>query len=165
MTPAMLILSVALSAGASADRLLIGLSAARPAEDVLESAEHAFAQGVNHRDDADTARGWFRAAASGYDELWHRGHHTPALALNRARARRLAGDLPGAIAALHAGLAVARYDRPLQVELEDARSAVAYPHDGELAAQCRPRPAGGIASRMSPAEAYLAAGLFWVLAC
>ena len=134
-------------------------------EDMLGRTEGAFARGTQHRDDADTAREWFAAAARGYDELWRRGHHNPALALNRARAHRLAGNLPTALAALYDGLAVTRYDRPLQVALEDARSAVAYPHDGELAAQCRPKPAGGISSRMAPAEAFLAAGLFWLLAC
>lgn len=133
-------------------------------EDILSRTESAFALGTQHRDDADAAREWFRAAARGYDELWRRGRHNPALALARARAHRLGGDLPAGLAALHEGLAVARYDRPLRVELEDARSAVAYPHDGDLAAQCRPTPPGGIGTRMSPAEAYLAAGLLWLLA-
>jgi hypothetical protein len=134
-------------------------------EDILSRTESAFALGTQHRDDADAARPWFAAAARGYDELWRRGHHSPDLALNRARARRLAGDLPGCLAALHEGLALARSSRPLQVELEDARSAVAYPHDGDLAAECRPRPPGGVGTRMSPGEAYLAAGLFWLVAC
>jgi hypothetical protein len=30
---------------------------------------------------------------------------------------------------------------------------------------CRPKPAGGIGSRMSPLEAYLAAGLLWLVTC
>ena len=33
------------------------------------------------------------------------------------------------------------------------------------AAECRPKPYSGIGTRMSPAEAYLAAGLLWLLAC
>jgi hypothetical protein len=135
-----------------------------PADDVLARAERAFDEGVRHRHDAAAARAWFRAAAIGYDELWRRGHRNPALALDRARAHRLAGDLPGAVVALHDGLAAARYDRPLQAALEDARSAVAYPHDGELAAQCRPRPRVTVGARMSPAEAFIAAGLLWLLA-
>ena len=143
--------------------LLIGLSLAVPPERVLTDADRAFADGVALRADAAAARKRFAAAAAGYDELWRLGSHNPALALNRARARRLAGDLPGAIVAFHDGLAVARYDRPLQAGLEEARSAVAYPLDGELAAQCRPRPRGTVGTRMSPADAYLAAGLLWLL--
>ena len=145
--------------------LLVGLSLAPSDPELLRAAERAFAEGASHRADGTAARGWFREAAQGYDGLWHRGHRTPALALNRARARRLAGDLPGCIAALHDGLAAARYDRTLRVELEDARGEVAYPFDGELAAQCRPTPRTTVGTRMSPAEAYLAAGLLWVLLC
>src|SRR5437867_1846512 len=52
-------------------------------ENLLGRTESAFARGIEHRGDADLARDWFRAAAAGYDELWRRGHHTPALALNR----------------------------------------------------------------------------------
>lgn len=136
-----------------------------PDGEVLAKAEHDFAEGTGHRNDGDTARDWFRASARGYDLLWRRGHQNPGLAVNRSRARRLAGDLPGAIEALHDGLAVAPYDRPLQVELEDARSAVAYPLDGELAARCRPKPLRTIGSRMSSAEAYAVAGVLWLLVC
>jgi hypothetical protein len=158
MTAALLALVPALGSGPPAaplDRV--------PAEDVLARAERAFNEGTRHRHDATAAQAWFRDAAIGYDELWRRGHRNPALALNRARAHRLAGDLPGAVAALHDGLAVARYDRALQTALEDARSAVAYPHDGELAAQCRPRPRVTVGTRMSPTEAFAAAGLLWLL--
>lgn len=145
---------------------LIGLSLAPgPPEAVLARAESCFAEGVKARSDAAEARRWFRAAAAGYDDLWRSGHRNPALALNRAKARRLAGDLPGAVVALHEGLAVARHDRPLQVELEDARAAVVYPLDGELAAQCRPRPAATIGTRMSVPDAFFAAGLLWLVVC
>ena len=133
--------------------------------DALAQSERAFAEGETHRGDSLAARQWFRDAARGYDDLWRRGCRNPALARNRARAHRLAGDLPGAIAALHDGLAVARFDRSLQVELEDARAAVSYPLDGELAALCRPRPVATVGTRMAPAEAYFAAGLLWLLAC
>lgn len=147
---------------------LFGLLGLRPppSDDVLQAAaERAFTQGVDSRSDGVAARADFARAASAYDELWQRGYHNPELAVNRARSRRLAGDLPGTIAVLHEGLAAARYSRPLQVELEDARAAVAYPLDGELAAQCRPQPAGTIGTRMSPAEAYLAAGVLWLGVC
>jgi hypothetical protein len=158
MTLAAVVLAAALAPGST-------LPPDSPDADVLARAEADFAEGTTHRNDADAARPRFRSAARGYDELWRRGRHAPALALTRARAHRLAGDLPASIAAFHDGLAVAPYDRPLQVGLEDARSAVTYPLVGDLVAECRPKPAGGISSRMSPAEAYLAAGLLWLLAC
>jgi hypothetical protein len=153
--------------------LLLTATAGTPAEverthtffDVLMDTSKAFAEGVELRGDAVRARPKFARAARGYDELWARGYRNPVLALNRARAHRLAGDLSGAIVAFHDGLAVARYDRPLRTGLEEARAAVAYPHEGDLAAQCRPRPRGTIGTRMSPAEAYAAAGLVWLLAC
>jgi hypothetical protein len=153
--------------------LLLTATAGTPAEaqkydvffNVLMDANKAFAEGVELRADAARARPKFARAARGYDEVWDCGYHNPALALNRARARRLAGDLPGAIAAFHDGLAVARYDRSLQVALEEARAAVAYPVEGELAAQCRPRSRWSVGKRVSPAEAYLAAGLLWLLVC
>lgn len=144
---------------------LVGLSNRPAPAGTLDWAERAFTAGVKARDDADTARAWFRESARAFDELWDNGHHAPALARNRARAHRLAGDLPRSIAAYHDGLAVARSDRTLQVELDDARAAVAYPLDGELAAECRPRPVRTVGTRMSPAEAYLAAGLLWVVVC
>ena len=163
MTSAFLIFSLVLSPSSS-DLALIGLSNRKADETILEESEQAFAAGVAARNDAAVARRHFLEAARGYDELLVRGCRNPALASNRSRAHRLAGDLPRAIAAIHDGLAVARYDRPLQVELEDARSAVAYSHD-DLAALCRPRPTGGIGTRMSPLEALLAAGLLWLFAC
>lgn len=146
--------------------LLLTPGAASAADDYpLSEAEAAFAQGVELRSDAAQARTWFALAAADYDELWRRGHRTPELALNRARARRLAGDLPGAIVAYHEGLAAARFSYPLQSGLEEARAAVAYPHDGELASECRPRTAVTISSRMSPLEAYWVSGAFWVTTC
>ncbi|WP_439625248.1 hypothetical protein [Gemmata sp.] len=125
----------------------------------------AFADGVGLRDDSVKARPAFARAAAGYDDLWHRGHRSPDLALNRAASHRLAGNLPSAVVALNEGLAVAPWNRSVQVALEDARAAVAYPAAGDLASQCRPAPALGVATRMSQAEAWLVAGLLWVLAC
>ena len=131
-----------------------------PAMFAAHRAEAAFAAGVEARGDADAARTHFRSAAAEYDFVWNAGFHNPAVGLNRARARRLAGDLPGAIAALHEALALARYDRTLQVDLDDARAAVAYPLAGELAGQCRPDPVRTVGARMSAAEAFLLAGVF-----
>lgn len=133
--------------------------------DTLAEAEAAFAEGVALRGDSEKARPAFARAAARYDMLWNRGHRTPELALNRARAHRLAGSLPRAVAALHDGLAVARFSRPLQAELAEARAAVQYPLDGELAAQCQPPPVRGVSTRVSPADAWVLAGGLWLLAC
>jgi hypothetical protein len=134
-------------------------------DDLASFAAQEYERGLAFREDGAKARPRFREAARMYDELWHRGLRDPYLALNRANARRLAGDLPGAIVALDEGLAAARWSRPLQVALEDARSAVAYPVHSDLAALCRPAPAATVGTRMSPFEARLLAGLFWLFAC
>jgi hypothetical protein len=140
-------------------------SAGLPDEALLLLAEHSFAQGTSLRNDSSQARPAFARAAIGYDELWRRGYHDPALAINRAHAHELAGDLPRAIAALHEGLDAARWSRPLQAALESARAAVAYPLTGDLASQCRVAAAATISSRMSPREAWIVAGLLWLLMC
>jgi hypothetical protein len=163
MTHAGMILLLALSP-ATGPVATPGPSDEVEAPEVLTQAEHAFTEGANHRNDADAARPWFREAARGYDQLWHRGFRNPALALNRARAHRLAGNLPASIAAFHDGLAITRYDRPLQAGLEDARAAVLYPLDGDLATRCRQKAATTIGTRMSPVEAYIVAGVGWILA-
>jgi hypothetical protein len=134
-------------------------------DQLVRMAEHEFEWGMKFTHDGAKARPRFREAARMYDELWHRGLHDPSLALNRASARRLAGDLPGAIVALNEGLGAARWSRPLQVALEDARSAVAYPVHGDLAVQCRPVPTATIGTRMSPFEARLVAAVCWLLVC
>jgi hypothetical protein len=133
--------------------------------DALAQAEEAFAAGVEHRGDSSKARPAFARAATAYESLWDQGHRTPEVAVNRSRAHRLAGDLPRAVAALRDGLAVARYSRPLQAELADARAAVQYPLDGELAEQARPKSLRGVSTRMSPAEAWGLAGGLWLVAC
>ncbi|HEV3436153.1 MAG TPA: hypothetical protein VG122_02265 [Gemmata sp.] len=132
---------------------------------ILAIAEQSFAEGTALRNDSAKARPAFARSAIGYDELWQRGYRNPDLTLNRAHTHRLAGDLPGAIAALHQGLAAARWSRPLQVALEDARSAVGYPLVGDLASQCRPTSSPTIGNRMSPVEAWSIAALLWLLAC
>ncbi len=132
---------------------------------ILAIAEQSFTEGTALRHDSAKARPAFARSAIAYDELWQRGFHGPELALNRAHAHQLAGDLPGAIAALHEGMAVSRWNRPLQVALEDARSAVGYPLIGDLASQCRPTSSPTIGNRMSPAEAWSIAALLWLLAC
>jgi hypothetical protein len=145
--------------------LLPGSPLALSDAELLASAERAFTEGTELRHDSAKAHPAFARAASGYDELWRRGHHNPELALNRAKAHRLAGNLPGAIAALNEGLAVARWNRPLQAALEEARAAVEYAITGDLAAQCRQSPAATVGTRISPVEAGAIAGLLWLLAC
>jgi hypothetical protein len=145
--------------------LLAAPALASSPADALAQAEVAFAAGVEHRGDSAKARPAFARAAAAYDSLWNQGHRTPELAVNRSRAHRLAGDLPRAVAALHDGLAVARYSRTLQAELADARAAVQYPLEGELAEQARPKPPRGVSTRMSPAEAWLLAGGLWLAVC
>lgn len=134
-------------------------------EAILAVAEQSFSEGVSLRHDSARARPAFARAAIAYDELWQRGCHNPELCLNRARARQLAGDLPAAIAALHEGIAEARWNRSLQVALEEARSAVGYPLVGELESQCRPVSTPTIGRRMSPFEAWSLAGFLWLLTC
>lgn len=134
-------------------------------EEALAAAERSFAEGAELRADAERAQAAFARAATAYDELWAQGCRTPELALNRSRAHRLAGSLPRAVAALHDGLAVARFSRPLQVELDDARSRVLYPLEGELTAQGKSVRARTVSARMSAADAWLVCGLLWLLAC
>lgn len=136
-----------------------------PDDAILALAEQSFAEGVALRGDRVKAKPAFARAAIGYDELWQRGHHNADLALNRAHAHELAGDVPKAIAALHEGLAVARWNRPLQAALEDARATVAYPHTGDLVNQCRPAASTTIGTRMSPLEAWSIAVVAWCVAC
>ncbi|AWM35806.1 hypothetical protein GobsT_64980 [Gemmata obscuriglobus] len=145
--------------------LTVAAAGATAPEDTLAAAERAFAEGVESRADAETARPAFARAAAAYDDLWARGHRNPELALNRSRAHRLAGSLPRAVAALHDGLAVARFSRPLQVELEDARAGVLYPLEGELAAQGKPVPVRTVSTRLSALDTWLLSGLMWLVAC
>jgi hypothetical protein len=139
------------------------LSAGLPDQALLALAEQSFAEGVTLRADAAKARPAFARAAIAYDDLWARGHRSPELALDRAHAHQLAGDLPGAIVVLHEGLDAAGWSRPLQAALEEARSRVAYPHTGDLAAQCRPPRTATIGIRMSPLEAWTIAGSLWLI--
>jgi hypothetical protein len=132
---------------------------------LLTIAEQSFAEGISLRHDSDKARPAFARSAIAYDELWQRGFRNPELTLNRAHAHQLSGNLPLAIAALHEGLAVARWNRSLQVALEEARSSVGYPLTGDLSSQCRPTIVPSISSRMSPVEAWGIAALLWILVC
>jgi hypothetical protein len=133
--------------------------------DLESAAARAFENGKAERHDGVRARVHFGEAARMYDELWRRGHHDANLTLNRAHAHRLSGSLPRAIVALNEGLLAARWERSLQVALERARDAVAYPVHSDLIALCRPTPNRTISNRMSPTEAQLIAAGLWFLTC
>jgi hypothetical protein len=154
-----ILLLVAAAPASSAD-------ATGPSDGTLQTiAEQSFAEGEKLRADGVRARAAFGRSAVAYDVLWQRGYHNPELTLNRAHAHQLAGDLPRAIAALHEGLGEARWSRPLQVALIEARSSVGYPLVGDLAGHCRPSPPRTISSRMSPPEAWLIAAVLWLVVC
>ncbi|MFO0804088.1 MAG: hypothetical protein U0791_13320 [Gemmataceae bacterium] len=143
---------------------LIGLSLAPSPPQAMAEAERQYAAGVAARENGEVARTHFAEAARLFDSMWANGIRNPDVAKNRARSHRLAGNLPAAISSLHDGLAIARYDRELQVELEEARDAVEYAH-ADMAAACRPAPLRGIGTRMSPLEAFLISGGLWFAAC
>lgn len=103
----------------------------------------SFREGQEFRADAAAARPKFIEAAKGYDATWQDGDHSPTTATNRGRAHALAGDLPGAIAAVHAGLREAPFDTQLQSDLETLRNVVPYP------VGLRPEPISGWRSRIS----------------
>lgn len=132
--------------------------------ELLARAEQFFAEGVARWSDERVARDAFARSATLYDELWAHGNRSPELALNRAHSHRLGGSLPHAIAALNEGLAQARWSRPLQNALEDARAAVGYPQGSDLAALCRPTPSRTIGTRLSPLDDCLIAGSLWFAA-
>lgn len=124
----------------------------------LGQPDAAFRDGLDLRADASAARPKFVEAAKGYDAAWQAGERTAATATNRARAHALAGDLPGAIAAAHAGLRLAPYDADLLRDLDTLRDAVEYPQ------ALRPARPGGLRSRVSPWDVLAFAALASVLA-
>ena len=95
------------------------------ASSTAEAAIEHFRKGVELRENADLARPEFARSAAAFDDLWHETP-SPAVALQRGRAHRLAGNLPLAILSLRQGLAIAPADRDLQRALAEARAAVAY---------------------------------------
>lgn len=128
-------------------------------------AREAFARGIELRTNSAKARPEFAQAAKEFDTLWNRGFRTPALALYRARAHRLAGDLPGAILALREGLHAAPADRDLQKDLADARGTIIYPAGSDLERLGRLATSTSITSLLSPSQALLLAGTLWLAAC
>lgn len=129
--------------------LLLTLALAQP--------DAAFRDGEQLRSDAAAARPKFIEAAKGYDAAWRAGERSPAAATNRGRAHALAGDLPGAIAAVHAGLHEFPADAVLRQDLEALRDAVVYPPG------LRPEPVRGWRHRVSGWDRFAAAGLSLLL--
>lgn len=130
----------------SATLLALALIAGQaPGADDEESARRSYRLGAERREDAQSARPHFARAASEYETLWDRGSRSPELAQSRARAEFLAGHLPEAIAAAHAGLRLAPHHAGLQRDLETYRDAVALPPGERL----RPARIAGVRARLS----------------
>ena len=116
-----------------------------PGTDEEDSARRSYRLGVERREDAKLARPHFARAASEYETLWDRGPKSPELAQARGRAKFLAGHLPEAIAAAHAGLRIAPHHAGLQRDLETYRDAVVAPPGERL----RPARIAGVRARLS----------------
>jgi hypothetical protein len=111
-----------------------------------------FQEAQKLRADGTAARARFVEAAKAYDAIWQAGDHSPITATNRSRAHSLAGDLPGAISAIQAGLREAPTDPILRADLETLRDAVAYP------VGMRPIPIREWRTRMSAWDLFIVAG-------
>ncbi len=120
------------AAPAALTALVLATSPAR-AEDVLRSAEAAFAGAVRQRADPDKAQSLFRTAAELYGQLGERGARNAALYRNEGNAWLLADELPRAILAYRRGLRLSPSDRALQEALAYARDRVHYSVSGSFA--------------------------------
>lgn len=121
------------------------------------SAQDWFQQGVKNRNDARLARDAFLQAAQGF------GLATPQSAHASARAWYLAGDTPHAIAAIHAGLAIAPHDRELQRDLEIIRETIPYPQASNPQLELRWPPPSSLRHRITPMELFSLATIFGLL--
>jgi hypothetical protein len=130
-----------------------------------EQARERFADGVAARTDVVAARSHFAAAAGLFDKAWQDGDRDAPTALGRTRAHYLAGDLPGAILAVHDGLSVNPWNSDLQRDLELCRSAVAYPTTEKPEERIRPAPPAALRNRVSPGDLlFSSAGFALILA-
>ena len=129
------------------------LIAGQPSEatdaELAEMAHREYLLGVEARGDARAARPHFAAAADAYRALWERGPQSPELAESWARVEFLAGDLPRAIAAAHAGLRLAPHRDGLQRDLETYRDAVIAMPEAKPDEQLRPPRLSGVRARVS----------------
>lgn len=117
-----------------------------------------FRRGVDSRNDAAPARKAFANAAGGFDLA------TPESALAKSRAHFLAGQMPRALAAIHAGLALAPYHRELQGDLRAIRETIRYPESADPRLRVRPNEPRSLRHRVSPWELYAFASIFGALA-
>jgi len=141
--------------------LLLTLSlAAGQSED---SARASYRQGIDERDDSKAARPHFAESAAEYRELWERGNRSPDLALARARAEFLAGNLPGAIAAAHAGLRIAPHHAGLQRDLETYRDAVVPGTAVQADESLRQPRLDGVRTRVGPWDLFAIATVATIL--
>ena len=109
------------------------------------------------------ADGRYAEAARELDAQWQRGA-TPSVALARARAHFLGGNLPMAVVALHDGLRLAPYDLELQTDLRLVRDAVNYPEPLDPKHRLRPNPTDTLRHRLSPFDTFVLAVGFALVA-
>ena len=122
---------------------------------LLASAQSSFQDGVTLRQDATKAKPKFAEAAASFDNLWRRGCHTPELALSRAKAHALAGNLPMAIVAVHAGLWIVPYHAELLAMLETCRNQVVNVPPTKAEETIRAPRLQGLRHRLSDWDLYL----------
>ena len=96
-----------------------------PLREQVRDAEAAYDRGVAlMASDPEAARASLQDSARQYESLWRNGLHTPGLAYNLGNARLRARDIPGAIAAYHAALALDPSDSRAAHNLAEARRQV-----------------------------------------
>ncbi len=122
------------------------------------SPEEWFRRGVEARNDSVAAREYFANAADRIDLA------SPESALAKARAHFLAGQTPKALAAIHAGLALAPYHRELQGDLLAIRETIRYPESADPRLRVRPDAPRELRHRVSPWEPFALASIFGSLA-
>ena len=94
-----------------------------------QSGTEWFAQGLARKANAREAQPCFARAAQAFDHDWQVGPRSPALAINRARAHTLAGDLPRAIVATRQGIAAYPTSVALRQTLETCHRTMSAPAD------------------------------------
>ena len=102
------------------------------------------------------ANGRYAEAARDLDAQWRNGA-TPGIALARARAHFLSGNLPMAVVALHDGLRLAPYDLELQTDLRLVRDAVNYPEPLDPKNRLRPNATDTLRHRVAPLDTFVLA--------
>ena len=109
------------------------------------------------------ANGRYAEAARDLDAQWQTGA-TPGVALARARAHFLSGNLPMAVVALHDGLRLAPYDLELQTDLRIVRDAVNYPEPLDPKNRLRPNATDTLRHRVAPLDTFVLAVGFALVA-